>query len=219
MPACPSWSTASTHYPLGAEDMAQVAGALRARGRRQSDRRLLRHRHVPHIAGARRHAAQRSAASKRRPAPVKRTSVHWVPAVASLYPASAELRQENAYPLHRRALQRQRLEANSASCRRQRIGTAASRHRARAGGEGSHTLDVCTAFVGRDEVADMRRGGSAAARQSVTAPLVIDSTELPVLERRSRSMAASRFSTRSISRTARSRRRSAWRWRVSSARR
>ena len=46
---------------------------------------------------------------------------------------------------------------------------------------GSHAIDVCTAFVGRDEVRDMdelvRRLATA-----VHAPLVIDSTELPVLE-------------------------------------
>ena len=47
-------------------------------------------------------------------------------------------------------------------------------------GEGSNSLDVCTAFVGRDEIAEMtevvRRFTS-----SVNAPLVIDSTETPVI--------------------------------------
>jgi len=47
--------------------------------------------------------------------------------------------------------------------------------------EGSHCLDVCTAYVGRDEVADMdqliRR-----YRTDISVPLVIDSTESPVLE-------------------------------------
>ncbi len=47
--------------------------------------------------------------------------------------------------------------------------------------EGSHCLDVCTAYVGRNEVADMdsliRR-----YRTDVSVPLVIDSTEHPVLE-------------------------------------
>jgi 5-methyltetrahydrofolate--homocysteine methyltransferase len=46
--------------------------------------------------------------------------------------------------------------------------------------EGSHVLDVCTAYVGRDEVADMtdviRR-----YRTEVPVPLMIDSTEPPVL--------------------------------------
>ena len=47
--------------------------------------------------------------------------------------------------------------------------------------EGSHTLDVCTAFVGRDEVAEMNEVITRFTG-SVTAPLVIDSTEYTVLE-------------------------------------
>jgi 5-methyltetrahydrofolate--homocysteine methyltransferase len=47
--------------------------------------------------------------------------------------------------------------------------------------EASHTLDVCTAFVGRDEVADMTEMVSR-LRGAADAPLVIDSTELPVLD-------------------------------------
>jgi len=47
--------------------------------------------------------------------------------------------------------------------------------------EGSHALDLCTAFVGRDEIKEMTEV-VARMRGSVTAPLVIDSTELPVLE-------------------------------------
>jgi len=46
---------------------------------------------------------------------------------------------------------------------------------------GSHLLDVCAAYVGRDEVADM----TAVLKRfvtDVTAPVVIDSTEVPVLE-------------------------------------
>ena len=47
--------------------------------------------------------------------------------------------------------------------------------------EGSHTLDLCTAFVGRDEVADMTEAVTR-MRGAVNAPLVINSTEYPVLE-------------------------------------
>src|SRR5207244_6233951 len=47
--------------------------------------------------------------------------------------------------------------------------------------EGSHTLDLCTAFVGRDEIAEMTEIVSR-MRGAVNAPLVIDSTEYPVLE-------------------------------------
>ena len=46
--------------------------------------------------------------------------------------------------------------------------------------EGSHVLDVCTAYVGRDEVDDMQRL-IARYRTEVPAPLMIDSTEAPVL--------------------------------------
>src|ERR1700722_13137980 len=47
--------------------------------------------------------------------------------------------------------------------------------------EGSHMLDLCTAFVGRDEVSDMTEMVTR-MRGSINAPLVIDSTEYPVLE-------------------------------------
>jgi 5-methyltetrahydrofolate--homocysteine methyltransferase len=47
--------------------------------------------------------------------------------------------------------------------------------------EGAHVIDVCTAYVGRDEVRDMtevlRRFNAV-----VTKPLMIDSTEVPVIE-------------------------------------
>jgi len=46
---------------------------------------------------------------------------------------------------------------------------------------GSHTLDVCAAYVGRDETADMC-GIISRFRSDVTVPLVIDSTEVPVIE-------------------------------------
>lgn len=47
--------------------------------------------------------------------------------------------------------------------------------------EGSHVLDVCTAYVGRNEVRDMSETLSRYASQ-VTAPLMIDSTQVDVLE-------------------------------------
>jgi 5-methyltetrahydrofolate--homocysteine methyltransferase len=48
-------------------------------------------------------------------------------------------------------------------------------------GEGSHVLDVCTAYVGRDEVNDMERLLADYVKQ-VTVPLMVDSTEWPVIE-------------------------------------
>ena len=47
--------------------------------------------------------------------------------------------------------------------------------------EGSHVIDVCAAYVGRDEVRDMREVISRVATQ-VTLPVMIDSTQLDVLE-------------------------------------
>jgi 5-methyltetrahydrofolate--homocysteine methyltransferase len=113
-----------------------------------------------------------------RPAAVARRVV-WVPQVASLY-QSVPLRQENAYfsigercnangSKQWRALQEAADWDGCVAMGRDQVG------------EGSNALDLCTAFVGRDERAEM----DEAVRRftaSVNAPLVIDSTELPVLE-------------------------------------
>jgi 5-methyltetrahydrofolate--homocysteine methyltransferase len=47
--------------------------------------------------------------------------------------------------------------------------------------EGAHMLDVCVAYVGRDESRDMMEFLKRAVTQ-VTLPLMIDSTEIPVIE-------------------------------------
>jgi 5-methyltetrahydrofolate--homocysteine methyltransferase len=47
--------------------------------------------------------------------------------------------------------------------------------------EGAHMLDLCVAYVGRDEVRDMREVISR-MNTAVTVPIVIDSTEYPVIE-------------------------------------
>src|SRR4029077_15978744 len=47
--------------------------------------------------------------------------------------------------------------------------------------EGAHLLDLCTAYVGRDEIKDMNECMSRMVLQ-VRLPLVIDSTEAPVIE-------------------------------------
>jgi 5-methyltetrahydrofolate--homocysteine methyltransferase len=114
----------------------------------------------------------------RRPKPVART-FHWVPAVASLF-QQVELRQDKAI-----LAIGERCNANGSKKFREAqdnedwdtcVDMAKEQIR-----EGSHTLDICTAFVGRDEVRDMSEMLSR-LRGSVTAPLVIDSTELIVLE-------------------------------------
>ena len=121
---------------------------------------------------------ERQENGKKRPAPAKR-SFHWVPAVASLF-SQTELRQENAIMAIG-----ERCNANGSKKFREAqenedwdtcLDMAKEQQR-----EGSHTLDVCTAFVGRDEVRDMS-AMITRMRGSITAPLVIDSTELIVLE-------------------------------------
>lgn len=48
--------------------------------------------------------------------------------------------------------------------------------------EGSHVLDVCTAYVGRDEIRDMSTLLGNYNRH-ITVPIMVDSTEWPVIER------------------------------------
>ena len=85
--------------------------------------------------------------------------------------------------------------------------------------EGSHALDVCTAFVGRDETAEMTEVVSR-LRGAVDAPLVFDSTELPVLEALAQALRRQGGDQLDQLRGRRGAgRRSAWRWRASSARR
>jgi 5-methyltetrahydrofolate--homocysteine methyltransferase len=114
----------------------------------------------------------------KRPQP-KARSVFWVPSVASLY-GQVPLRQENAY-----FAIGERCNANGSKKFRELQEAqdwegcvAMAREQVK---EGSHALDVCTAFVGRDEVADMTQVVTR-FRGAANAPLVIDSTELPVLE-------------------------------------
>jgi 5-methyltetrahydrofolate--homocysteine methyltransferase len=121
---------------------------------------------------------RRVAVDGARPRVKARRSV-WVPAIASLY-AQTSLRQENAY-----LSIGERCNANGSKRFRQyqeKGGWDGCVEMAREQvKEGSHAIDISTAFVGRDEIAEM---GAVVDRMrgAVAAPLVIDSTELPVLE-------------------------------------
>ncbi len=113
-----------------------------------------------------------------RPAPAKRT-IHWVPAAASLY-SQAPFRQENAF-----FAIGERCNANGSKKFRELQQAedwegcvAMGRDQVK---QGSHALDLCTAYVGGDEVKNMTEIATR-MRGAVTAPLVIDSTELPVIE-------------------------------------
>lgn len=134
---------------------------------------------TPHIAALDAMLRRRAEGTgQHRPAPVPKTSV-WIPSVASLY-TQVPLRQENAY-----FSIGERCNANGSKKWRELQEAhdwdgcvALGREQAK---EGSNALDVCTAFVGRNERAEMdeviKRFTS-----SVNAPLVIDSTETPVIE-------------------------------------
>jgi 5-methyltetrahydrofolate--homocysteine methyltransferase len=165
-----------THYPLGAEEMATwmerfvtedgfnlIGGCCGTS--------------TPHIS-ALDAMLRRLGGAKARPAPVRR-KFHWVPSVASLYSATS-LRQENAYfsigercNANGSKAWRVAQEANDwDSC------LAIGREQV---GEGSNSLDICTAFVGRDEMREMSEVITRFTA-SVNSPLVIDSTETPVIE-------------------------------------
>ncbi|MDI9348737.1 MAG: methionine synthase [Candidatus Symbiobacter sp.] len=114
-----------------------------------------------------------------RPAPKIRSNPAWVPSLASIY-GQVPLRQENAF-----FSIGERCNANGSRQfkRMQEAGdwngcVEMGREQVR---EGSNAIDVCTAFVGRDEVADMTQM-IARMSNTINAPLVIDSTELRVIE-------------------------------------
>ncbi len=170
----PELVNGATHYPLGAAEMASwverfvLEDGLNLVGGCCGTS-------VPHIEAL---DAMLRRLGEHRPAPVAR-SHHWVPSVASLY-GQTPLRQENSY-----FSIGERCNANGSKRWRelQERGdwdAAVSVGREQVT-EGSNSLDVCTAFVGRDEVAEMNEVITRFT-SSVNAPLVIDSTETRVLE-------------------------------------
>ncbi len=109
----------------------------------------------------------------------KRRKAALQPSVTSIY-GPVELRQENSI-----LLVGERSNSNGSKQFRDLLLTGDVEGMVKMGRdqvrEGSHVLDVCTAYVGRDEVADMTRVIER-YRADVAAPLMIDSTEAPVLE-------------------------------------
>ncbi|MBS0980859.1 methionine synthase [Acetobacter thailandicus] len=167
-----------THYPLSPEEMA----AWVERFINEDGLNLIGGccgTSTPHISALDAMLRRRAEGTgHHRPVPAGRTSV-WVPSVASLY-NQVPLRQENAY-----FSIGERCNANGSKKWRELQEThdwdgcvSLGREQTK---EGSNALDICTAFVGRNETAEMneviRRFTS-----SVNAPLVIDSTETPVIE-------------------------------------
>jgi len=109
----------------------------------------------------------------------KERNVDFIPSASSLY---------QSVPLHidpPPVLIGERTNANGSKQFRDLLGredwegiVAMGREAAR---EGAHMVDVCAAYVGRDEVRDMREIIFRFNTQ-VTLPIVIDSTEAPVIE-------------------------------------
>jgi 5-methyltetrahydrofolate--homocysteine methyltransferase len=101
------------------------------------------------------------------------------PAISSLYQA-VSIRQDNSF-----LIVGERTNANGSKRFRELLSAGDLDGMVQVGKEqvrsGSHAIDVCAAYVGRDELADMTRIISRFATE-VPVPLVIDSTEAPVLE-------------------------------------
>jgi len=165
-----------THYPLGPDELAgwlerfitedgvNVIGGCCGTG-------------IEHIQALDR-MLKKLGKDSDRPAPKPRSPQPML-GLASLFSA-VEYRQENAYYAIG-----ERCNANGSKKFRERQAdedwdacVAIGREQVK---EGSHALDVCTAYVGRDEVSDMTEVVSR-LRGSADAPLVFDSTEFPVLE-------------------------------------
>jgi 5-methyltetrahydrofolate--homocysteine methyltransferase len=113
-----------------------------------------------------------------RRAPIRRNPEH-VPAASSLY-SSVPFRQDRSI-----LIVGERTNANGSKQFRERLlagdadgMVAVARDQVK---EGAHVLDVCVDYVGRDGVADMGDLVGRLATQC-TIPLVIDSTESPVIE-------------------------------------
>jgi len=170
----PELVNGATHYPLGAAEMASWM------------ERFVAEDGINLVGGccgtSIEHIEALDAMLRRRggfrPAPVQR-SVVWMPSVASLY-QQTPLRQENSYfsigercnangSRKWRELQEKGDWDGCVSMGREQIE------------EGSNSLDICTAFVGRDEIFEMNEVITRFT-SSVNSPLVIDSTETPVIE-------------------------------------
>ena len=169
----PELVNGATHYPLGAPEMASwverfiLEDGLNLVGGCCGTS-------IPHIEAL---DAMLRRLGEPRPVPVAR-SHHWVPSVASLY-GQTPLRQENSY-----FSIGERCNANGSRKWRELQETgdwdgcvSVGREQVT---EGSNSLDICTAFVGRDEVMEMNEVITRFT-SSVNAPLVIDSTETNVI--------------------------------------
>ncbi|MDI2091768.1 methionine synthase [Commensalibacter oyaizuii] len=122
--------------------------------------------------------AQNEGTTSDRPKIIERTH-HWVPSVASLF-TSTPLRQENSlFSIGERCNANGSKKWRDLQAEQDWDGcVTVGREQLK---EGSNALDVCMAFVGRDEDAEMREI-IPRFTSSINAPLVIDSTGTDVIE-------------------------------------
>ena len=168
-PVYPNWWTASRRYPLQPEELAHwLLEFVEVHG-------------VNFVGGCCGTTPEHLAAvvqAVRGKSPAPRQVVH-EPAVSSIY-QTVTLRQD----LDCLAIG-ERTNANGSKKFRELLAVEDLDGMVQMGREqvqqGSHLLDVCTAYVGRDEARDMDRL-IARLVTDVSAPLVVDSTETAVLE-------------------------------------
>ncbi|HOW18646.1 MAG TPA: homocysteine S-methyltransferase family protein, partial [Phycisphaerae bacterium] len=130
--------------------------------------------------GVRASASQAIAAPRNREPEIRSArTVRYEPSVSSLYQA-VPIRQDNSF-----LIVGERTNANGSRKFRRLLEAEdfdgmveMAKEQVR---DGSHVIDVCAAYVGRDELHDMTRLISRLATE-VTVPLMIDSTEPPVIE-------------------------------------
>jgi len=158
------------HYPLTPEEMTRWLMEFIRAGRREHRRRLLR---GPPPSTSRRGPGPWAAEP---PSPARRA---WSPAFSSPLPG-------RVHPPGQQLFDRRRADQANGSRRFRELLAAEdvdgmvrmAKEQVKAG---STMIDVCGAYVGRDELADMRRIVSRFATE-VPVPLMIDSTEAPVIE-------------------------------------
>ena len=164
-----------THYPLGAAEMA----SWMERFVREDGVNLIGGccgTSTPHIQAL--DAMLRKRCGERRPAPVARKSTGCPRSPRSTARCRCARRTpispsaSAATPMASKAWRERQAAHDWDGC------VAIGREQV---GEGSNSLDICTAFVGRDEMAEMNEVITRFTF-SVNAPLVIDSTETPVIE-------------------------------------
>lgn len=171
----PELVNGETHYPLSADELARWL----ERFVRESGVNLIGGccgTTMAHISALDR--MLQGLGEGRRPKPKSRTTSA-IPSIASMF-QQTPLRQENAVlsigercnANGSRKFRELQAEENYEAC------VAMGREQE---GEGSHAIDLCTAYVGRDETRDMTQVLTR-MRGAVQAPVVLDSTELDVLE-------------------------------------